>query len=32
MIPEGMRDVLPAEVAEVHAIEEVLRRRFACFG
>jgi len=32
MIPEGMRDVLPAEVAEVHAIEEVLRRRFACYG
>ncbi len=32
MIPEGMRDVLPAEVAEVHAIEELLRRRCACYG
>ena len=32
MIPEGMRDVLPAEAAELHAIEEALRRRFAAYG
>jgi ATP phosphoribosyltransferase regulatory subunit len=32
MIPEGMRDVLPAEAAELHALEELLRARFAAFG
>lgn len=32
MIPEGMRDVLPAEAAELQAIEGVLRRRFAAYG
>ena len=32
MIPEGMRDVLPGEAAELHAIETVLRARFAAYG
>jgi ATP phosphoribosyltransferase regulatory subunit len=32
MIPEGMRDVLPAEAAQLHAIEEILRGRFAAYG
>jgi ATP phosphoribosyltransferase regulatory subunit len=32
MIPEGMRDVLPAEAAELHAIEAVLRTRFVAYG
>jgi len=32
MIPEGMRDVLPAEAAELHAIEAVARVRFAAYG
>ena len=32
MIPEGMRDVLPAEAAELHVIENVLRARFAAYG
>jgi ATP phosphoribosyltransferase regulatory subunit len=32
MIPEGMRDVLPGESAELHAIEDVLRARFAAYG
>jgi ATP phosphoribosyltransferase regulatory subunit len=32
MIPEGMRDVLPAEAAEVHAVEEALRARFGRYG
>lgn len=32
MIPEGMRDVLPAEAAELHAIEAVVRARFAAYG
>jgi ATP phosphoribosyltransferase regulatory subunit len=32
MIPEGMRDVLPGEAAELHAIEAVLRARFAAYG
>jgi ATP phosphoribosyltransferase regulatory subunit len=32
MIPEGMHDVLPGEAAELHAIEAVLRARFAVYG
>jgi len=32
MIPEGMRDVLPAEAAELHALEELLRARFVAYG
>jgi ATP phosphoribosyltransferase regulatory subunit len=32
MIPEGMRDVLPAEAAEFYAIEVGLRARFAAYG
>jgi len=32
MIPEGMRDVLPGEAAELHAIERVVRERFAAYG
>jgi ATP phosphoribosyltransferase regulatory subunit len=32
MIPEGMRDVLPGEAAELHAIEAVLRARFTAYG
>ena len=32
MIPEGMRDVLPGEAAELHAIEAGLRARFAAYG
>jgi ATP phosphoribosyltransferase regulatory subunit len=32
MIPEGMRDVLPGEAAELHAIEGVVRARFAAYG
>ncbi len=32
MIPEGMRDVLPGEYAELHAVEELLRARFAAYG
>lgn len=32
MIPEGMRDVLPAEARELHALEELMRMRFAAFG
>ena len=32
MIPEGMRDVLPGEGAELHAVEELLRSRFAAYG
>lgn len=32
MIPEGMRDVLPAEAAALHALEELLRARFAAYG
>jgi ATP phosphoribosyltransferase regulatory subunit len=32
MIPDGMRDVLPAEAAEVHALEETLRGCFAAYG
>ncbi len=32
MIPEGMRDVLPGEAGELHAIEAGLRARFAAYG
>jgi ATP phosphoribosyltransferase regulatory subunit len=32
VIPEGMRDVLPGEGAELHAVEELLRGRFAAYG
>jgi len=32
MIPEGMRDVLPGEAAELHAIEAVVRTRFTAYG
>ncbi len=32
MIPEGMRDVLPPETAELRAIENALCRRFEAFG
>ena len=32
MIPEGMRDVLPGEAAELYAVEAVLRTRFAAYG
>jgi ATP phosphoribosyltransferase regulatory subunit len=32
MIPEGMRDVLPSESAELHAIDEAVRGRFAAYG
>jgi ATP phosphoribosyltransferase regulatory subunit len=32
MIPEGMRDVLPGEAAELHVLEETLRSRFAAYG
>ena len=32
MIPEGMRDVLPGEAAELHAIEDAVRGRFAAYG
>ncbi len=32
MIPEGMRDVLPREAAELRAIETVLCSRFSAYG
>jgi ATP phosphoribosyltransferase regulatory subunit len=32
MIPEGMRDILPVEAAELNAIEAALRARFAAYG
>lgn len=32
MIPEGMRDVLPTEAAELYAVEEALRARFVAYG
>ena len=32
MIPEGMRDVLPLEAAELHTIEEAVRSRFVAYG
>jgi ATP phosphoribosyltransferase regulatory subunit len=32
MIPEGMRDVLPAEAAALHTLGEVWRDRFAAYG
>ena len=32
MIPEGMRDVLPPETAELRAIENALCRRFEAYG
>jgi len=32
MIPEGMRDLLPAEVAALHGLAEAVRGRFAAYG
>ncbi len=32
MIPEGMRDVLPPEAAELRAIEQIVLARFAAYG
>lgn len=32
MIPEGMRDLLPAEVAALRGLGETMRRRFAAYG
>lgn len=32
MIPDGMRDVLPPEAAELRALEGALRQRFALYG
>ncbi len=32
MIPEGMRDVLPAEAAELRAIEQIVLSRFNAYG
>jgi len=32
MIPEGMRDLLPAEVAALHDVAEAVRSRFAAYG
>ncbi len=32
MIPDGMRDVLPPEAAELRVLEDALRRRFALYG
>ena len=32
MIPEGMRDVLPPEAAELRAIEQVVLARFGAYG
>ena len=32
MIPEGMRDVLPPEAAELRAIEQIVLARFGAYG
>lgn len=32
MIPEGMQDILPAEVAQLRGIEAAVRGRFAAYG
>ena len=32
MIPEGMRDVLPTEAAELRAIEQTVLARFNAYG
>ena len=32
MIPEGMQDILPAEVAQLRGIEATVRERFAAYG